>query len=234
MSILIDFHTHILPGMDDGSADLAETLELLRLLKQQGITLVGATSHFYAKQDTPENFLRRRAAAAAQINMQDETLPRILLGAEVAYFDGMSSCEELGQLTMGDSKLLLVEMPFDTWSHRMVEEVCMLPINLGVIPVIAHVDRYCRKGQMNTYSQQLLGQGIYFQCNGAAFRSFRRRWWIFQQMKKGNIHFLGSDCHNTTLRRPNMDEVLAFVKKRMGRPFLEQMHQDALELLNIR
>lgn len=234
MNALIDFHTHILPGMDDGSADLTETMELLRLLRQQGITLVGATSHFYAKQDTPEDFLRRRAAAAAQIDMQDETLPRILLGAEVAYFDGMSSCEALSQLTMGDSKLLLVEMPFDTWTHRMVEEVCMLPINLGVIPVIAHADRYRRRGQMNTYGQMLKGQGVYFQCNGAVFRSFRGRSWAFRQLKKGNIQFLGSDCHNTGLRRPNMDEVLALVEKRMGRPFLEQMHQDALELLNLR
>ena len=57
---MIDIHSHILPNMDDGSASPEQTNEILNLMYQQGLTAVGATSHFYASKETPAEFLARR------------------------------------------------------------------------------------------------------------------------------------------------------------------------------
>ena len=56
----VDFHSHILPGVDDGSRSVEESLEMLRAVARQGIGTVVATPPFYANHDTPERFLRRR------------------------------------------------------------------------------------------------------------------------------------------------------------------------------
>ena len=61
MSQVIDFHSHILPGIDDGSKNVEESLQMLRMMAKQGITHVVATPHFYPQHDTPESFLKRRA-----------------------------------------------------------------------------------------------------------------------------------------------------------------------------
>ena len=229
---MLDIHTHILPGMDDGSADPEETLALLRLLKQQGVTMVGATPHFYAKKDSPEDFLQRRDEAFSRMP-QEEGLPRVIPGAEVAYFEGMGRSEALSQLRLGDSGLLLVEMPFSTWSHRAVEEICALPMSLGVTAVLAHVDRYQHRGQLKTYGKMLLEQGVYFQCNATVFQKFASRRWALRELKYGKIHFLGSDCHNMTTRQPCMDEAHTWMKKALGENFLQQFQENALELLNM-
>ena len=89
---MIDLHSHILPGMDDGSKNPEESAALLRMLQQQGVTTLAATPHFYARE-TPEAFLKRRQEAVAKLPIMEDG-PRMLLGAEVAYFSGMGNCEE--------------------------------------------------------------------------------------------------------------------------------------------
>ena len=89
---MIDLHSHILPGMDDGSQSPEETAALLGMLQKQGVTTLAATPHFYARE-TPESFLQRREEAAAHLPCTES--PAILLGAEVAYFAGMGSSEAL-------------------------------------------------------------------------------------------------------------------------------------------
>ena len=63
MREIIDFHSHILPGIDDGSRNVEESIALLRKEAEQGITHVIATPHFYPQHDTPERFLKRRNEA---------------------------------------------------------------------------------------------------------------------------------------------------------------------------
>lgn len=81
---MIDLHTHILPGMDDGSRDVLESLAMLEASAAQGVGLVAATPHFYAEENSPERFLSRRAEAAQRLRAALRPgLPEIRLGAEV-------------------------------------------------------------------------------------------------------------------------------------------------------
>lgn len=229
---MIDLHSHILPGIDDGSESLEMTHAMLELLQQQGVHTVVATPHFYAMKDTPDNFLRRRAQAAAQLQA-GENMPQILLGAEVAYFDGMSNSEALEKLRLGGTELLLVEMPFGTWTGRMVKEICQLPLQTGLRPVLAHVERYRKRDQLPKYRRQLLEQGILLQCNAEAFVDRSTRRWALGQLKQGNVHFLGSDAHNLTARPPKMDQATQIISKRLGSSVLEELTAFSKEMLQL-
>ena len=101
MSKIVDFHSHILPGIDDGSACVEDSIAMLRMEMEQGINHVVATPHFYAGHDRPEDFLARRDRAEEKLRKAMEGhpgLPQLTVGAEVYYFRGMSSLDSLRKL----------------------------------------------------------------------------------------------------------------------------------------
>lgn len=228
---MIDIHAHILPKIDDGSASPEQTNEILDLMYRQGITTVGATSHFYANHETPAEFLARREKAVARMIPSENPQPKILLGAEVAYFSGIGICEDIIPLQLGNTKLLLVEMPFADWSERMIKEICEMPQNLGLIPVLAHVNRYRGKRQFTKYREKLAKAGVLFQCNGDIFLERFKRNWALKQLKDGYIHFLGSDCHNMESRPSNLDAASQVITKRLGARVLRELNEEAHRLL---
>lgn len=229
---MIDIHSHILPGVDDGSKDLQMSCGMLCAMQQQGVQTVAATPHFYALQDNPQTFLQRRGQAFAQLP-QNGDMPRVILGAEVAYFDGMAGTDQLVQMQLGDSKLLLVEMPFGAWTPRMIREICQMEMQQGLRPVLAHIDRYRGRDQWSKYAQELLEQGVLFQCNAQAFIDISSRRWALSQLKHGYIHFLGSDSHNLTGRAPNMAQAAQIITKKLGNGILEELTAFSKDLLNL-
>jgi len=140
---MLDIHSHILPKMDDGSSSVEESLKLLRTSAEQGITEIAATPHFYASQYSPQKFLERRAACAAQLlEALTPGLPRVYLGAEVCYFDGVSRIDELEALWLQNTNILLLEMPFAKWSRRMANEVVEIQNRRDTQVLLAHIERY--------------------------------------------------------------------------------------------
>lgn len=222
---MIDLHSHILPGVDDGSKSLDESRAMLALLREQGVERVVATPHFYPRSDTVAAFLERRKAAA---EMLDEDL---VLGAEVAYFSAIGHSKELGALTLGKTKLLLVEMPYAPWTEDMVRKVCMLPTRTGLTPVLAHVDRY--RSQLRRWGKLFLDSGVYFQCNADAFLSWKSRRWALKQLSLGHIHFLGSDSHNLQTRPPRLGNAAQVITKKLGSEPLEQLTAFTKKMLEI-
>ncbi len=227
---MLDIHSHILPGIDDGSASPEETAELLDLMWQQGIATVVATPHFYPMQETPDSFLSRRQAAVEQMLPATENQPQLLLGAEVAYFSGIGACEEMIPLRIENTNLILIEMPFSFWSDRIVNEICEIPEALGLTPVLAHVDRYRSRDQFPKYCQQLLDNGVYFQCNAEVFQSPFSRRWALKLMKQEQLHFLGSDSHNLTMRPPRLLQAREIIEKKLGAPCFEAFNAKARTL----
>ena len=205
-----DFHTHILPKMDDGSHGTLESVEMLCAMRDQGIRRVVATSHFYPETEDPHKFLSRRRVAIEALakrieESEHEGLPTVYAGAEVAYFDGISTSQMVGELCIEGTNLLLVEMPFRRWSHAVVEEICYLVENTEIRPVIAHIERhfpYCR----NAMIKYLASKGVLIQSNASAFINKLTRHRAAKLVKEGVITLIGSDCHNLTDRAPNVDK----------------------------
>ena len=228
---MIDIHCHILPGVDDGSANVEMSAKLLEMLRRQGVDTLVATPHFYATEDTPEQFLQRRADGFAALQQAGIDTSHILPGAEVAYYDGMHKSQALEQMQLGNSRLLLVEMPFRNWSDRMIDVLCRIPDQLGLRPVLAHIERYPGRQQLAKYKDILLDNGVYFQCNATAFlQGFQSRRY-FRMLQDGQIHFLGTDCHNLTTRAPQMDQAAAVITKKIGSGMLPELNAYARELL---
>ena len=103
---ITDIHSHVLPGIDDGSQSVEQSMEMLRHARKMGITRMVATPHFYAHNDNPAQFLQRRKEAEKKLRdaMADEDLPELVMGAEVYYFPGMSDAAELQDMTIGDTE----------------------------------------------------------------------------------------------------------------------------------
>ena len=96
---MIDFHSHVLPHMDDGSKNMAESISLIEMQKQQGVNTVVATPHFHANDESVESFLDRRLKACIELRKQlPENAPNIIMGAEVRYYEGISRLEGLKKL----------------------------------------------------------------------------------------------------------------------------------------
>lgn len=205
---MIDLHTHILPGMDDGSKSVEESLEMLESIAEQGISHVAATPHFYAGENGPEDFLRRRAAAAAALRERWHAgLPGLLLGAEVSFFEGISRTEGLGSLCVEGTELLLLELPFSIWPDRLVSEVLELCRRPGIRIVLAHVERYMDLQPPESWGR-LLDAGALTQCNAGFFLHWRTRRKALRMLRQGRIHFVASDCHNLSARPPRLGAAL--------------------------
>jgi len=230
---MIDFHSHFLPAVDDGSQSLAQTEEMLKCAFSQGVRQIVATPHFYGDEMVPADFLENRQRAFDQIPWDAAAMPRIHLGAEVAYFGNMSRSEAVQQLQIDNTGLLLVEMPFSPWTDRIVQDVCRLQERQGLIPVLAHVERYRQKSQFPRYRDMLLDAGVLFQSNAGAFLKLGTRSWVLRQMKDGCVHFLGSDCHNMTTRAPNLGEAAKVIEKKLGQPALEEITAFSAQALGL-
>ena len=202
---MVDFHTHILPGIDDGSRSVGESVALLRMLMGQGVHAVAATPHFYADRTSPERFLEAREGAWQQLRSYlFPELPEVSLGAEVQYFEGISGVKEINLLKIQGSDLLMLEMPFQHWTDRMITDVLELNGRPDMQIVLAHIERYLSEQPRGIW-QYLCRNGILMQSNVSFFADWRTRRKAVSMLEKGEIHLLGSDCHNKTNRPPNWE-----------------------------
>lgn len=228
---MIDFHCHILPGIDDGSQSVEESLEMIRAQTQQGIDTIVASSHFYADQRSPASFLERRSQAWEKLRAAlPEDAPRILLGAEVLYFPGMSRSEELMGLCVQGTNLLLLEMPFISWPEHMIREVRDLARSRRYTILMAHIERYYFKQDVSVWDS-FLDEGIQMQSNAEFFLPFRTRGKALKLLREGRIHVLGTDCHNMDARRPRMDEAVKIIRKRLGSETVSEIDSYGRDLL---
>lgn len=219
MSILIDWHSHILPGIDDGSRSLEESLALLELEAAQGINRIIATPHFYAQYDQPEAFLEKRKKSACQLRRAMAGrlgLPRITLGAEVYFFWGMGRSDLLPKLAIEGTRYILVEMPQPPWSEDMYRELEEIRAFHGLIPIIAHIDRYIRPFHTYGIPQRLAAMPVVIQANASFFLDRKTKNMALKMVEKGQIHVLGSDCHNLTTRPPRLGEAVSVISQKFG------------------
>ncbi len=213
---MLDIHSHFLPKMDDGSKSTKMSMEMLRRSRQQGVTTIVSTSHFYSSYEAPEDFLRRRTHAYEKLVplLSDDT-PEIYLGAEVLYFPGIAQSEETRRLAIEGTDLILIEMPFSPWSDRIFDELTALQYNSGLHIILAHVERYQELQKKDIYNR-LFDLPVYFQCNAEAFTSRRSRKLALKLIDNNMLDFLGTDCHNIDHRPPNMDKARAVIEKKIS------------------
>ena len=205
---MIDFHSHILPGIDDGADNLSTSLMMLKESREQGVDVVFLTPHFYADERYPEHFLKSRdrlfEVVKQAVSMNPSMFPQMYIGAEVLYYPGMSGSEELASMVMEATPFLLVEPPMIPWSDSMLDEIEDTGRYLGLLPVVAHVDRYMRVLQDYTLLERVNERKLLSQVNASFFIHRDTRDLALNALSEKRFHFVGSDCHNLTDRAQNM------------------------------
>ena len=216
---MTDFHSHILPEVDDGSQSVDESILMINALAEQGIDRIVATPHFYANDESVSEFLVRRQKAYNELmNAGLPGKPTIIQGAEVRYYDGIRRLSDLKSLCVQGTKLLLLEMPFTKWTEYTLRELLDISSNGKVTLVLAHIDRYLKIQKPDVW-YRLADNGILMQLNSSYINDFFTRHKAIKLLKKGIINFLGSDCHNMNDRAPNIGKALSIAEKKLGKDF---------------
>ncbi len=193
----IDFHAHILPGVDHGSVSPATSLLQMALMREAGIAAVVATSHFYAhRESSVEAFLTRRNAAAATLAaaLPPES-PTLCLGAEVLVCVGLQHMPGLGGLAVAGTDVILLEMPFGPWGHELLGTVEGI-VARGLIPLMAHIDRYPAANLERLFELS----GLAYQVNAEGLCRLTTRGALLRMADIGAVAAVGSDLHGAAPR----------------------------------
>lgn len=241
---MIDFHTHILPGIDDGSRDIRMTEALLKEEGRQGVDWIIATPHFYANYMSVEGFLEKREKALEQTRelsaRSDEPLPRILAGAEVCYFPGIGQAKAVPRLCIEGTRTLLLEMPFEQWKEETYRDVRDLILKQGLSIALAHIERYPEFQRSKEIWDRILelplatqiNTGSFLRKDGLLFKDRKKKFCLGWLRERPDL-LLGSDCHNTDTRKPNLAAGRAEIEKTFGADALARIDALALRLAGL-
>lgn len=187
---LIDFHTHTIPWADHGSSSVETSLFQINSAKQIGIETIVATPHFYPQYENVERFIERRNSCFDRLNEQlTDEHPDIILGAEVLICDNIEAMPGLDQLCLGETRLLLIELPFTDFSDTHVYSIKML-IKQGYTVVLAHADRYDPDN-----IERLIAVGAKIQLNADSLSKLFVQPHIKDWIERDKVIAIGSDIH---------------------------------------
>jgi len=232
---LIDFHSHILPGIDDGSDSTETSLKMLETSKKQGVSTIVSTSHYYNFRESTSKFISRRDEVLYKlerhIKEHDLDLPDIVAAAEVRLFPELRFDENLDKLCIEGTKNILIEMPYTTWSGWMYNEIYAL-VTMGYRPIMAHVERFLGPVKEKEILTKLLSMDVYVQCNADSFDDRKMRGFIKKLVKLNKLTVLGSDCHNLGSRISHFDDACSYIEKKYGNEYLKVLMENADYLIN--
>ena len=219
----IDLHSHILPQLDDGSDSVEMSLAMLYQMAEQGVDVVCATSHYYAKYSSIPAFCERRAEALERLSsVLTAELPRVLPAAEVAYFPHMEE-QDLMPLCIQGTRTLMLEMPFSDWTGLQLETVEALVLDCRYDVVLVHPERFCFSKSNKHKLEKLAELPIGLQVNAGSLLRWGTRRLALDILQMAHMPLLGSDCHNLTSRPPNLKEGRKVVMQKLGEAFLKKI-----------
>lgn len=233
---MIDFHCHLLHGIDDGSRSLETSINILRKSGEQGVRKIVATPHFYASEMSIDRFLSKRQEAYEELIEElcrrglcitgDGGLPELMLGAEVAFFDHMADSERIADLTIRGTDVIMVEMPFVDWEESHLREIEKLASDYTVI--VAHIERFINrrnKKRIRELTEMTWNLPIKIQVNAEAFENRKLKRNLVRMFNDGKAHMLGSDCHGMNRRPPNLPTGMDVLRKELGDAFIDSMNE---------
>jgi protein-tyrosine phosphatase len=212
---LIDLHSHILPGVDDGARDLGESVEIAKAAVADGIEIMAATPHVRSDYPTaPDTMLRlvgdvRRALADAHVPLD------VRPGGEVALeMLGRMSVPEAKRFALaGNASYLLVEFPYYGWPLAIDSVVTRLR-GAGVTPVIAHPERNADVQSDPARLRSLVHAGALVQVTAASLAGSlgsRAHAAGRRLVELALAHLVASDAHAPDLRQTGLSKAAAAV-----------------------
>lgn len=231
---MTDFHSHILPGIDDGSQNLQMSEKMLELEAKSGIDTIVATPHFYLSKQNVDDFVEKRQAAYEQLlPVAEEKGIRIVCGAEVYYSSSLIDVD-LSKLRIGDTRYMMVELPYTKLSDNFIRGFHSFVGNISseITPVLAHAERYLNFTDEDSL-YEIMNTDMLVQLNSGSFKPFSPQIkFMLNLIKHDMAHLLGTDCHNTTTRSPNMDIARKMIGKKLSPRCFERLMGNAETVLS--
>lgn len=234
MAGITDMHCHILPGLDDGSESMEETLDVLKEAVRQGIDRMIVTPHFHPQRyvvTAPRilEALEKVQRECARAGIEIELFP----GQECLYYSGLVQELDAGRaLTLCDSQFVLVEFDPGCAFSYLKNGLDTLRQN-GYVPIVAHFERYeCLLD--DSHLKELRAHQVLLQMNydmllqkGGLFSESRWR----KLIRSGVVDYLGSDCHGTHFRPLHVKEACAWMDKKMDHHAVDRILQKNFDRL---
>lgn len=197
---MVDVHTHILPGIDDGARDKEEALNMAENLLLQGVNTAICTPHFNPARMDIETFLIGRKNA---YDLVRDAKIRLIEASETYLHDYLFHYSDISALCAGNTNYLLLELPFEKkWQPSILTNIEKLCYYYDVIPIIAHVERYDQLTKSRKTLERLKNMGCLIQMNTRTITNKKYRHLVWTYLKYDYIDVIGSDCHNMASRPP--------------------------------
>ncbi len=213
---MIDIHSHILPGVDDGAENELASIEMAKAAIEEGITHIVASPHH--KNRTYDNYrdeIRSNVAVLNDLFAIEKLDITVLPGQEVRIYGDILLDIEKGDIqTVNDTKYILIEFPSDSVPHYASQLFYDLQMN-GLQPVIVHPERNRELMANHKKMYDLVHNGALTQVTAASLvGKFGKQIETFSlELIKANLtHFIASDAHNTTSRRFAMRDAYQYIQ----------------------
>ena len=215
---MIDFHSHILPNVDDGSANLVESLNMLTMAAADGIKAMICTPHILKPADFFNDSLYVSRFNELKAAAETEEIPvDLYLGSEI-YLQPDIHFDSIVATLNNTGKYFLVEFPMST-IPRFSAQLFQRLISEGRIPIIAHPERNIGLQQRPDLAFQFAELGVLMQCNAASVTGLlgpKIKQLSHTFIDHNLIQFIGSDCHETKRRICQLSKAYDVVKSQWG------------------
>lgn len=222
---IIDIHSHILPGLDDGARNMEETLQMLAVAQAEGITHMVATPHFkLGRHNASVQTLQMRLAEVKQAALQKNIYIDLFLGNEILFDSEIEKALETEEaLTMNQTDFVLVEFsPGDRYIY--IRNAIDAVMGMGYRPVLAHGERYECMLEDIGHVVQLRQMGAQIQINAASIMGeVGRKVKIFshQLLRKGLVDYVATDAHRGRGRTPAIQKCREFLYKKYDTEYVD-------------
>ncbi|MBQ6570154.1 MAG: tyrosine-protein phosphatase [Clostridia bacterium] len=218
--IIADIHSHILPGVDDGSSSLAQSLDMLEEAYNNGTRHMVATPHFGGRSFAvnKDTVLELTGELNEELARRDINLT-VYPGNEIRCTpDTLNSIKDNIVCSANQNRYLLVELPFDQ-PDCDIESLVLNCAEMGHSLVLAHPERYQYLMKDFKTLEKLLRRGVLLQCNadsiyGLAGRKVKH--YAHKLMRKNMVSFVASDCHSVIQRGPQLSAAYNTIAKLYG------------------
>jgi len=217
---MIDLHSHILPGLDDGAADLQSSLAMARAYVADGVTVVACTPHIMPGVYENSGSAIRRAVAALQTELDRAHIDlHLVAGADVHLAPGWVDGFRRGDLlTIAQSRYALVELPRHVPPPRFETSLFDL-VAAGYVPILTHPERLHWSRAHYDCVRRLVDIGVWMQVTAGAlaggFGSGVRQ--LAERLLDDRlVHILATDAHDDVRRRPDLKSGFELAAARIG------------------
>jgi protein-tyrosine phosphatase len=227
---MVDLHTHILPGIDDGACSVEESVQMIEDYYLHHINKVVCTPHFDPSKDTIADFVKKRDTAMSQVKDCNITL---ISGSETQLHDYLFYYSDLSSLSIGDTGYILLELPYTAkWDKKIFDKIENLMRMYSLIPIIAHIERYNAAKKGNRNLKRLIDLGCLLQLNASSVIDAKLRRRSIKLLKRGYIDVLASDCHNRKSRPPNLWKAYEIILSKLGDSCYERLAKNSDNILD--